>query len=418
MQAGETGDGQTGRKVRVDGRGVVVSNKQQKFRLYIDETEQDENFYLFGILIAEHEIPKLIKEINTLRKRIKKVMLADPHYALAKKHEDFIGLNLPEIHAVRLYQSTGYYKQNNPKDSLYWKKHRIWLEKMLQILNHSQFRIILAVYPDYKKAIKERLEVGSVAAMVNRFGFGQFNFTKSQIVEANPYAFIFPILLAAADQLLAKEGAIATVHCDDYEQYRGFEVLKCFEDFNKIGLYRNLSPPKFHDSASDPLVQAADVIAYVEGIIGSYGFNPDIKRKTDLVEWHAKYMRHRSIDSEHNALYSAMNTMMYQEVVFLASASDAKAKHFAGSFGMAARKMYERRNFNLEDADISESDTLLFLNDLVTEVRTVYPEFSADQMYKSASLEAPPSDEEVTLLPRPVSIFQKNYFPLTGLERK
>lgn len=343
-----------------------------------------------------------------MRKRIKKVILSDSKYSLAIDHNDFTGTNLPEIHAVRLYQSTGYFKQKNSNDLHYWKKHRSWLEKILRILDKSQFRIVLAVYPNYKATIKNRLNQGTVITMVEKFGFGRFNIERSKIVEASPYAFILPILLSNADQLLAKEKAFATVHCDDYEQCRGFEVLKCFEDFKKFGFYRNLLPPTFHDSLSDPLIQAADVVAYVEGIIASYGFNPNIKRKPDIFEWHTKYLRNRSIKSVSSRLYGAMNTMMYQEIVFLASATDAKAKHFADSFGIAIRKTYERKNFDLENIDFSESDTLVFFRDLEVEVRKAYPEFSADQMYKSASFEAPPSGENLISPFHLMSIFQKH----------
>jgi hypothetical protein len=79
------------------------------YYIYLDEYQRDGFFVLVGALVSADTISVLRSDWNALRLTIKQALLRD--YPHARWHPFLAGDQLPEIHAVDMFQSSGYFRK-------------------------------------------------------------------------------------------------------------------------------------------------------------------------------------------------------------------------------------------------------------------------------------------------------------------
>lgn len=248
-----------------------------KWHIGIDESVEKGLWVVVAVMVPEHLVDALYGQINDLRRTIKAVLIAE--YPGASSHPKLQGEQLPEIHAFEMFQSCGYYYQSNPGRADYYKEHHAWLVKAMEIMSQHEVQIRFLCLDEssfskshsrlFGQVVLQELQRLMEERPLGPVGLAEFRKFKSRLVpimdrlDQQAYPLALPLLLGWLDQQLEGAGGYGTVVCDDHEQFRDFGLISGFEMLKELGYYSRLGKPTFKESASSPLLQMADVAAFM-----------------------------------------------------------------------------------------------------------------------------------------------------------
>lgn len=263
------------------------------FYIYLDEFEKGNMFCLSAAFIPPNKTTGVLKDWNRLRHDIKEILLRD--YPRAIYHPNLQGDKLPEIHAVDLFQSVGYYRKykhgskENSEDQ-YWLQHYDWLEESLEIIKKHE---IQCFYLPFKKSLAKHIEQDTYN-LINRFD-ESIPKKKIQNLIYNGYLHTLPTLLIAVENWLRNNNLTGEIICDDHSMSKGFSVNTVIDLLREGGQYTNLSTPRFANGLDEPLLQVSDVLCYVRGRVSHLvdnNFSPTKATQADLLitRWNNNYL--------------------------------------------------------------------------------------------------------------------------------
>ncbi len=234
-----------------------------RVRIFLDEFERDGLFVLAASIVPEAQLGRLAERWTSLRKRIKARLLQD--YPRSWTHAHLQGENLPEVHAVDLFQSKGYYRQDNPQNPEYWKQHYLWIEEALDIPRRHGVKTFYFVADRAGVDALHQSEGHNFDRIFSILQKYSRVMKKIRSLLKNPYITSFAITLSLINIYLEGKGLHGEIICDDKDEAKGFSLLEGYSALKRHGLFNSLSAPKFSDGLSEPLLQMTDVLCYVYG---------------------------------------------------------------------------------------------------------------------------------------------------------
>lgn len=242
--------------------------------VYVDESYNlgDRNFVITAVIVPHAQANALLAEWTALQRDITEVLLRE--YPTARGHLTRQPGLLAEIHAVTMFQSSGYYRKYrrhelNPEP--YYLQHYAWLQRAFEIQARYALPTVAFVVPDidllhphrrglplFSEAIRaswnaEALPVAALDAIAQEM----------DRLETKPFTFALPRLITLLDRILAQQGMVADVVCDDDEENNRFSTFSIFEALQRWGQYCHLRKPTFASSETSAFLQMADNMAYV-----------------------------------------------------------------------------------------------------------------------------------------------------------
>lgn len=258
--------------------------------VYLDDFKRDKVFVLTAALVLADKAASLLEDWDTLRQDIKRVLIEQ--YPGAAAHPKLGGHQLPEIHAVDLFQSGGYYRKTSvsPGD-LYWKRHHDWLEEALKVVQKHDIRFV--VVPIANTDLLDPRNQGE-PPISKTLSIVQSPRIRSELdrLYCNPYVHALPTMLVGLHRPFADFGLLGEVICDDQDECKGFEVIASIEWLRKSGQFTHLSSPRFASSLDEALIQVSDVAGYVFGR-WFHASQTGLILKAELQEWFEKYIHER-----------------------------------------------------------------------------------------------------------------------------
>lgn len=235
--------------------------------VYLDEFRRGPVFALVGTIIPVDIASRVLSQWDALRMGIKKVLVAD--YYFAKHNPDLKGHRLPEIHAVDLFQSVGYYRKyprstSNANDE-YWLQHYEWMESGLSILKQNNVRFVAWHIDDIagldpvsngRESLSEQLGSHIHSPRIR---------AKLDALERHPYVMALPQLLERMNAYFEQSGETASVVCDNFEECKGFAVLEAYDWLRANMGFNQLDKPRFASGLDETFLQTADLVGYVHG---------------------------------------------------------------------------------------------------------------------------------------------------------
>ncbi len=261
--------------------------------IYLDEFERDDVFVLSAAFVPADRASQLLADWDALRLKIKKVLLRD--YPRAAQHSKLQGNQLPEIHAVDLFQSKGYYrkyKHGTKNDDAYWLQHYEWLEEALKIIQKHDINFVPLPLPHMfaKQRAKDLLALIDFIDSETLPG-AKYTYTRSKIesLANKDYLYILPALLITIENWLRELDQIGEVICDDHEMSKGFSVSKSIDWLRQNGHYNHTTAPRFASGLDETLLQVCDVLCYVSGR-RIHAKRTNITLREPLRRWSQKYV--------------------------------------------------------------------------------------------------------------------------------
>lgn len=263
--------------------------------VYLDEFEKGDTFVLSAAFVPIDVASQLLADWDTLRKEIKSVLLKE--YPHAAGHPKLQGNLLPEIHAVELFQSQGYYRKYEPgtnSEDHYWLKHYSWLEEAFQIIRKHDIRFIPFVYP---KTIRAKMTDVCTKLFDKIFSTykddtvvkGAYSEKKLSSLAVNDYLFALPDVLVNVENYLRANKVYGEIVCDDHEMSKGFSVTESIDWLREGGHYKHLTRPRFANGLDESLLQVCDILCYVTGQF-TWSRHRGIALKEPLNTWLNKYV--------------------------------------------------------------------------------------------------------------------------------
>lgn len=297
--------------------------------VYVDEYERDGVFMLGAIIVPKSSMLSIIEDWNELRRKVKFELIEGYYLALThpKLQEDL----LPEIHAVELFQSDGYYRKyprgQNQNDK-YWLRHYEWLEDSLKIIQKHKIRFMsLPVEPSQMPIERNLYQVKRIASLARG------SFPEQEVVNLlkNKYLYTLPLLLFEVENLLEQERLFGKVVCDEYELSSDFKKSEIIDWIVEKGYYNKLSKPEFVESTDNPLLQVSDVICYIRGRV-NYVFTNSGFRDVGLTEiddmfinWDKQYLESLEIQPKLD-IDIKLSIVIVWEIVFKKAIKDRELK--------------------------------------------------------------------------------------------
>lgn len=234
------------------------------YYIYFDEYKRRPSFALTAALVQSDKVSALLAEWDELRQRIKQQLVSNNY--LAKDSPHLSANQLPEIHAVALFQSQGYYRKYEEPvlGDNYWLNHYAWLREALELIRKHSVTLVAFGVPDVSKAQESVHLVSIVRASLARLLPPKKLSRLIRVVQL-PYLVVLPAMLMNLEQYLANEGKTGSVVCDDHELSKGFQVLNTVAWLGERNHYNHLTPPTFASGLNETLLQVADVACYVIG---------------------------------------------------------------------------------------------------------------------------------------------------------
>lgn len=240
--------------------------------IYLDEFGKDGVCVISAMLVPFDIAAQFLADWDNLRKEVKEVLTTE--YPGAKENKHLQGHLLPEIHAVELFQSGGYYRKykhgENPDDK-YWLQHYAWLEKALGIINRHNIRFLVT-------SVNAKQLERPTRGLQNLFGgiffdvsvklhphAGRYSRAKLMSLSANKYFHCLTDTLLTVEDYLRNHNFYGEIVCDDHEMSKGFSIIETFDWLKEQGHYQHLSKPRFASGLDESLLQACDVFCYVAG---------------------------------------------------------------------------------------------------------------------------------------------------------
>lgn len=313
--------------------------KNGHFLIGVDEYQRGDFFLLGATLASERQIVAVEKKWTALRKKIKlELIKAKPKLA---NHPKLIGDQLPEIHAVDMFQSGEYYRLNASEHPQYWLRQYRWMEEALAILKHYSLQHLYIPLPT-----NELRQLKSGALLVSLFEKESGitlskNHTKEIIRRAeHPYIHAFAELMGSIDRLMSERGATAEVICDEYNDCAEFSILDCYDALRESGHLTGVRNPHFKSSHEETMIQAADLVCYVFGkaaypsLQANRGIQDAREAHTSMFErWYKTYINPTDIKAEkygvpgRTGLFNhTVGKLMLGEMILLRSGGSPEAR--------------------------------------------------------------------------------------------
>lgn len=239
--------------------------------VYLDEFKKGDVFVLSAAFVPVDVASQLLADWDALRKEIKSALLKE--YPRAAGHPKLQGNLLPEIHAVELFQSQGYYRKYEPgtnNEDHYWLKHYGWLEKAYQIIRKHDVRFIPFEYP---KTIRARMTDVCTKMFDGIFSPYNDDYVRKNVysekklrsLAVNEYLFALPDVLVNVENYLRTVKVYGEIVCDDHGMSKGFSVTESIDWLRQEGHYEYLTRPRFANGLDESLLQVCDVLCYTMG---------------------------------------------------------------------------------------------------------------------------------------------------------
>ena len=247
-----------------------MENRKQ-FYVCFDEYERNDMFVLVAAIVPFNKATALLKEWKTLRENIKAhLMLHYPNVRIDKRLQNDL---LPEIHAVELFQSSGYYRKykygQHVEGDAYWLQHYAWLEDALKIIekyevSFSSYRAKRSDFEDFPNEAHALLD--KIQEIVSKLGFKRKIYAKrAENALRNPYVYGLSQMLLHLEYEFRSKKQQGFVICDDHSMSKGFSTDFFWNWMEQRQHYVSLTRPSFHSSLDNALLQVADVLCYIKG---------------------------------------------------------------------------------------------------------------------------------------------------------
>lgn len=291
--------------------------------IYLDEFERGDVFTLSVVLIPADQAAQVLADWDALRKKIKTVLLKD--YPAASHHPKLQGNQLPEIHAVELFQSQGYYRKHKPGTFLedkYWLQHYEWLEEALKIVQKHNLSFLTFPHSansslvSHEEALTWLFEnvfkaEGTEHSSEEKKGY---SLSKFESLVKNKYFTDLPKVLVFLEQHLREMGKYGEIICDDNDMSKGFLVTNSIDWLREKQHYENLTRPRFASSLDESLIQVCDVLSYISGQALYANVNEE-NLKSPLHEWMTKYVLPCMLDR--HIMSQVLEALKTKNIVFI-----------------------------------------------------------------------------------------------------
>lgn len=243
--------------------------------VYVDESYsfQDGNFVLAAVVVPHPLRAPLLDAWTDLQRRITAALVQD--YPLAQAYFAAHPERLAEIHAVRLFQSTGYYqkyRRSERQTEPYYLQHYRWLHEAFELQRRFELPIVALEIADMAQVHPARRGLPTLAEAIRAswdpasgvpLGALSAMFAEMDRLEHKPFTFALPRLVTLLERVLAERGVVAEVVCDDDDEHNRFSTFSIFERLQAAGNYPHLRKPVFESSEQNAFLQIADIVAYV-----------------------------------------------------------------------------------------------------------------------------------------------------------
>lgn len=243
----------------------MAAHKTEADRLVvIDEFEKDEIFCFGHLVLNPRQADMAVRRWTKLQIEIKARLLARG----GPIHPKLSGDQLPEIHAEWLVQSGKYYRWPEAKNKDYWREHLDWLQESMRIIRHAAPAIHYGSKIDHRKDMIEKLKQANIyrnETLISEIGTSTYE--KYISIMCNPHVDSLCITLATLERMFFSQGLSYEVICDNYDQCKGFSMLKVFQELHTHKITASAVVPQFLSSEEEQLIQMADVATYAGGQI-------------------------------------------------------------------------------------------------------------------------------------------------------
>lgn len=239
--------------------------KSKKLILAADEFYKDPEFAICGVAILDSQMSIFNRRWNALRLEMRKQLLKDaPRLHNHKKLQDE---QLPEIHAVDMVQSEGYFRLL-PDDpgyrKAYWNRQLRWLEQAASLVSSQSPRIFLLpgrisleeINGNKQEAIAAYTEtLGKAVEKRKAKLFGH--------LVSSPYHRHLPHFLLGVDDYLAEVGYEAEIIFDEFDYSKGFHEADVLDLLRQSRKLKSNFVSRTDSSETHNILQAADVVSYI-----------------------------------------------------------------------------------------------------------------------------------------------------------
>lgn len=243
--------------------------------VYVDESynQRDRNFVLSAVIVPHSVSAALSDAWTDIQRRITAVLVRD--YPLARAYFAVHPDRLAEVHAVRIFQSTGYYqkyRRSEGQTEPYYLQHHYWLQEAFELQGRFALPIVALEIPDMDQVKPRSRGLPTLAQAIQLtwnltgempLGALQSMFAEMERLENKPFTYALPRLVTLLEKVLAEREVVAEVVCDDDDEHNRFSTFSIFEQLQARGHYPHLRKPIFESSERNSLLQVADITAYV-----------------------------------------------------------------------------------------------------------------------------------------------------------
>ncbi|AWN24045.1 hypothetical protein DKM44_13030 [Deinococcus irradiatisoli] len=243
-----------------------------RYHVFIDESEDQANLYtvLGAILVPEHLLPQLEREMNKLRASLGRTMRRKK-YPIYFAEESRLKKSarsearriraggLPEIHAKDIWDSSNVFQCERSVEAL--ERRNEWLYKISELF--IKFDIIFMSNKfegKYRSFVTPRYEA-TFEAFLPFLTKDQSKEKIKSLLEDVHYSITFELFLRL-DTLSELDMKIASVTCDKGRRSELFGRFLGFDRARKYGYWQNFPTPIFVDSFSSNGIQIADFATY------------------------------------------------------------------------------------------------------------------------------------------------------------
>jgi hypothetical protein len=290
-------------------------------RVYIDETAHINSniFGLVAVFIPQGVHHELEHRWQDLQQRILLEIQNSPHgYDLAKAYFQKHPNQLPEIHAATLINpSSARYSLEHPKrdliyrkyprgqeglDNAYWKTHVAWLDAAFQIQDQFRLPILLmgGAYDFHNPQMTGSPTLTSIFRHWDAPESSSPDFQEALLkmdqLQAQPITWAVPQMLFTIQKELKRRNWTAEIVFDASPDNLGFRTSTLFKYLQEKRHLPNIKELLFQESHLEPLLQIADIHAYVFEYQERLAHeNKVLTERDQAILWMARYYLQRQL---------------------------------------------------------------------------------------------------------------------------
>ena len=290
--------------------------------VYLDESYNSTYYIVGGVVATGTQITEIENKWKVLQEEIRDTLISE--YPLARKNKKFLGGELPEIKGNSLFKSSGYYSKNDSGKSEYWKQQWDWLERAYAIGAESGVLKVAIMLPPgrHEKAsitgkgyLSEMLSIGagipsSVKATMNR-------------IELDRHSRIVSMIYPAIGRILEMRGEMANIIWDEHSLGNVISQLTTPRLLRSRGLFGRILDNQFLVSENTPMLQLADVVAYVLRIMAEKQYGTAGKDAYFIEEMVEKYSFTPHPVPDHTIWEVSLCRLLAVEMVMIGSGGPA-----------------------------------------------------------------------------------------------